>query len=197
MVKGQCLKAFLPLKTWLASLSRKNLASEAKRSSFLWMESGLSRYWLLLFGSGSVPSSASCPSAPKGSCCPSEMLGLVEMTQFQNEYLLRQMWGTISFLHHPWDKGGKNSQLLHQLSRCKSSKVNCWQQMIPFAAQWDLQADNGKHWAKRTMKEHEFKAQRGTSSRHSKHCLSQANHKTYMHLEAAWVNWVPSITLFS
>lgn len=148
-------------------------------SSLLWMESGLCLYWLPLFGSGSVPSSVSCPFASKGSRCPSEMLALVEMTQFQNQYPLRQMWGIIFSYTTRGAKEKKNSQLLHQLSQCKSSKVNWRQQMIPFAAQRALQADNGnqnnenKDW-------HEFKAQRGTPRRHSKHCLSQANHKTYI-----------------
>lgn len=68
----------------------------------------------------------------------------MKMTQIQIQYLLRQMWGAIFFLHHPWDKGGKTSQPLHQLSQFKSSKVNWRKQMIPFATEWELQADNGK-----------------------------------------------------
>lgn len=49
----------------------------------------------------------SCPLASKGSCRPNDMIAPVETTQIQIQDLLRQMWGTIFFLHHPGDKEGK------------------------------------------------------------------------------------------
>lgn len=72
--------------------------------------------------------------------------------------------------------------------------------MTPFAAQRDLQADNGKLWANRTMKTKFDK-----SSKLKGECqvdtVSIAYHKPIIkhtsNLEAAWFNWAPSITLFS
>lgn len=55
--------------------------------------------------------------------------------------------------------------------------------MIPFATEWELQADNGKTLGRQNNEKkiwHKFKAQRETPSRHIKHRLSQANHKTYI-----------------
>jgi len=144
---------------------------------------GWASYWLPLFGSGSVPKSASCPSASKGSRCPSEMLGLVEMTRFQNQYLLRQMWGTIFFLYHPWDTGGKKFSATSSVEpmwilqgELKATNDPLYGPVGSSGWQWETlsqQNNENKVW-------HEFKAQRGTSSRHSKHCLSRANHKTYI-----------------
>lgn len=199
-VQRAVFKGFLTIRnmTWFSFKGKVGNRSQ-NWSALLWMESGLCLDWSPLSGSGSVPS-CFLSLCFKGSCCPSEMLALVEMTQFQNQYPLRQMWGAIFFLHRPWGKGGKNSQLLHQLSRWKSSKVNWRQQMIPFAAEWDLQADNGKHWANRTMKT-KFDMSSKLKGERQVDTVSLAYHKPIikhtLHLEVAWFNWVPSITLFS
>lgn len=94
--------------------------------------SGLSGNWFPPFRSGSVSSQLLFPSFPR--FMPSQLNACtVKMTQIQIQYLLRQLWGAIFFLHHPRDKGGKNSQPLHQLSQFKSSKVTGRKQTIPFA----------------------------------------------------------------
>lgn len=96
--------ALLPLKIWLGSLLIGRFGSCGKKcKSFFstevnWMCTGF--HCFVLVQSLAV----SCPLASKGSCRPNEMFALVETTQIQIQYLLRQTWGTIFFLHHPWDK---------------------------------------------------------------------------------------------
>lgn len=106
-VQRAVFKGFLTIKnmTWFSFKGKAGNHSQ-NWSALLWMESGLCLDWSPLSGSGSVPS-CFLSLCFKGSCCPSEMLALVEMTQFQNQYPLRQMWGAIFFLHRPWGKGGK------------------------------------------------------------------------------------------
>lgn len=72
--------------------------------------------------------------------------------------------------------------------------------MIPFATEQELQANNGKHEADRTMKA-KFDISSKLKGKHQVDTLSVAYHKPIikhtLHLETAWFNWAPSITLFS
>jgi len=146
MFKRQLLKAFVTTENMTGFSFQGQIWQLGRKmdiSLLYW--GGLSMYWFPLFCSDSI---ASCFLSPRfkrflpsqWNACTS---GNGKQTQIQD--LLRQMWGAILFLHHPWDREGKNSQPLHQLSQFKSSKVDWRKQMIPFATEQELQADNGKH----------------------------------------------------
>lgn len=105
---------------------------------------GLSAYWFPLFCSGSV---VSCFLSPRFKrFMPSQRNDCISGNNTNSNPGPPEAYvGNNLFPTSPMGQGRENSQPLHQLSQFKSSKVNWRKQMVPFATEQELQADNRKH----------------------------------------------------
>ena len=134
----------LPLNTWFGCLSRDRSGNCGKNWKSLSSTARAECYWFPLFCSGSV---VSCFLSPRFKrFMPSQWHDCTSGNNTNsNPGPPEADVGNNLFPTSPMGQGRENSQPLHQLSQFKSSKVNWRKQMVPFATEQELQADNRKH----------------------------------------------------